>query len=489
MSRSVLWRKPREIVKRIVIKGDLVLQTAAHLGSGDNPLFGMVDLLLLRDPLENRPFLPGSSIAGALRNYLCEREFGFRQNDSNHSLAEKLFGMTKNNEADKDGLQSPLIVDDSLADAGTAIELRDGVQISPDTRTAKEGHKFDLEVLAAGTVFPLTFELLLEKNQLESLPNALALALQGLQNGEIGLGARKQRGLGQVKVSSWQVWEFDVTTPHGLLYWLEPSAASAPKTGPDIGTLLAAPVSSDAREYFKMGVTFALDGAMLIRSNFDYDKNGPDVVHLKTIQPDGSKKPIVPGSSFAGVIRHRALKIANTLNLPNGQILVNQMFGCSEKDPHCEDDTGKPIAKASRVRVSDAVIENTLSRVQNRIRIDRFTGGTHDTALFNEQPVFGRHNSTLNLSLTLLNPKDEEIGLLLQVLKDLWTGDLPIGGSSSVGRGYLRGIQADLFYKEKSREQEWSISQPQPDKPLQVTGNSRDALEKFAEALLKGASA
>ncbi|MGQ9815302.1 MAG: hypothetical protein ACUVR3_09155, partial [Candidatus Roseilinea sp.] len=38
--------------------------------------------------------------------------------------------------------------------------------------------------------------------------------------------------------------------------------------------------------------------------------------------------------------------------------------------------------------------------------------------------------------------KQSEIGLLLLLLKDLWTGDLPLGGESSVGRGRLKGVQA-----------------------------------------------
>lgn len=480
MSQTDLWRKPREIVKRVVVKGDLVLQTAAHFGSGDTEPFGMVDMLILRDPVENRPLLPGASIAGALRNYLYERESGYRQKETGNSLTEKLFGMSKNNKARKDGLQSPLIIADSLATANADIELRDGVRIDPATRTAKDGAKFDLEVLAAGTVFPLTFELLLEEKQLEELPGALALALSGLQTGEIGLGVRKQRGLGQVTVQNWQVWEYDLTTAAGLLHWLDPAAAPSTKTGNDITALLSPTANlQDARTFFKLKATFALDGSMLIRSNFDYDRNGPDVVHLKTIQPDGSKKPIVPGSSFTGVIRHRALKIANTLNLPNAQTLVNEMFGCS-----AEDNPGKEIL-AGRVRVRDTVIEHTLSWVQNRIRIDRFTGGAHDTALFNEQPVFGQNNSTLMLDLTLINPQPAEMGLLLQVLKDLWVGDLAVGGSSSVGRGFLRGIQADLLFKDKDQKQKWSIAQPAPNLPLQISGD-KEPLEAFAQALLKG---
>ncbi|MCL0081501.1 hypothetical protein M1N64_04660, partial [Peptococcaceae bacterium] len=36
-------------------------------------------------------------------------------------------------------------------------------------------------------------------------------------------------------------------------------------------------------------------------------------------------------------------------------------------------------------------------------------------------------------------------GLLLLILKDLWTADLPIGGEKSIGRGVLEGIKAKII--------------------------------------------
>ena len=48
------------------------------------------------------------------------------------------------------------------------------------------------------------------------------------------------------------------------------------------------------------------------------------------------------------------------------------------------------------------------------------------------------------MTLHLRQPEDAEIGLLLLLLKDLWTGDLTVGSESSVGRGRLQGISATL---------------------------------------------
>jgi len=48
----------------------------------------------------------------------------------------------------------------------------------------------------------------------------------------------------------------------------------------------------------------------------------------------------------------------------------------------------------------------------------------------------------------LKNPIDAEVGLLLLILKDLWTEDLPIGGEKNVGRGLLKGKRLVISYKD-----------------------------------------
>jgi hypothetical protein len=81
---------------------------------------------------------------------------------------------------------------------------------------------------------------------------------------------------------------------------------------------------------------------------------------------------------------------------------------------------------------------------QAKPKSDRFTGGAYHGALFQEQPIFSSKDTCLKLELELRNPKEYEIGLLLLLLKDLWTGDLPVGGESSIGRGRLKGKEATI---------------------------------------------
>lgn len=481
------WLKSRRIVERIVIEGDLELLTPAHFGSGDTE--GVADLSLLRDAYDGSTLLPGASVAGALRNYWRERTrgYGAAAKDSD------LFGAKRGAKEEMEGSQSLLLVEDAIGPQ-PQVELRDGVKIDGQTRTAEEKKLFDIELLRAGTRFPLRFELLIPAGQRERLCQNLALALQGFELGEIGLGARKRRGFGRCQVQEWRVWRYDLTTPDGLLAWLAEGRdwqdlPVAPEAEGDslAGKLGVAPDNLDKRHRFEVEADFALDGSLLVRSGFGRADQGPDAVHLHRPLYDkqAEREPVLPGTSLAGVLRARALRIANTLtpDRVRAERLVNQLFGVGPEDPDWKD---KEKRRASRLVVHEAVVEGVRTLVQNRIRVDRFTGGAMENYLFNEAPIFGGKGSHLTLELVLRKPHPYEIGLLLLLLKDLWTGDLPVGGESSVGRGRLRGKSATLRHVQDGNTTKWII---EPDgEGLKVTADPEpddvwQSLERFVQAL------
>jgi CRISPR/Cas system CMR subunit Cmr4 (Cas7 group RAMP superfamily) len=80
----------RHIIKRIIVRGKLILDTPTCLGSGDAD--SLLDLALLRDSISNHALLTGSSITGALRNYLHEYDRGYNVRVYRNELATKLFG-------------------------------------------------------------------------------------------------------------------------------------------------------------------------------------------------------------------------------------------------------------------------------------------------------------------------------------------------------------------------------------------------------------
>jgi CRISPR/Cas system CSM-associated protein Csm3 (group 7 of RAMP superfamily) len=459
----------REIVERIIIRGELVLDTPVHLGNGEGD--GSVDMPLILDPLEGYSLLTGASLAGSLRSYLREREHGYGQAGNEKSLFAVLFGW----QLDDYGEQSLLVIHDSLGEK-PKIEIRDGVAIDPATHTAEDEKKFDFELLEAGTHFPLKFELLVRQDGKEKLLRGMAIALQGLERGEIRLGSRKRKGFGQCMVSEWSVCRYDLSKPSDLIRWINNDKSNEQK-GKDIANLLnLGKIDLDQRESFNLEATFALNGSLLIRSGSG-KSDAPDMVHLHSNR-NNLQVPILSGTSLVGALRARALRISKTVGSEaQAKNLINMLFGFRIESP---DD--KP--SASRLIASEAVVRNPIDLVQSRIKIDRFTGGSFPTALFSEQPSFGKNDTRIKILIAIQQPKDAEIGLLLLLLKDLWTGDLPLGGEISVGRGRLQGIDALLTTKRLNSENSkgWMIKQA--NESLKISGDIK-RLEDFVKSFIE----
>ncbi len=428
----------RKIVARWVITGELVLESAAHLGSGEEG--ATVDMALVRDRAENKPLLTGSSLAGGLRSYVVDRIHGYyKEERSKPKRVANLFGVARE---DDEGGQSPLIVFDSICCPPTnwTPEIRDGVAIETETGLAEDHKKFDLEVLSSGTMFPVRFELLVaETNMEEEQVLLLATALKGLEEGEIPIGARRSRGLGACRVQNWRVKRFDLTKQIGWLDWLgsdhlhptqninsEKNIESAIQTAYPKITLKA---QVDNRERIQIKVRLVLNAGLLIRSP-GTEGGDADVTHLSS-----AGKAILPGTSLAGVLRARALRIARVVRASkhDPEKWVDELFGprlIVTTDPNF-----RP-PQASRLKITEKPITGSKRLRLSRIKIDRFTGGVVDNALFDEEPVY---RGEVEVCMELWSPRDGETGLVLLLLKDLLTGDLPVGGTSSVGRGVVSG--------------------------------------------------
>ncbi len=471
-------RNQRCIIERIIVRGSLVLETPACLGSGDTD--SNVDLAILRDCIEDKALLMGSSTAGALRNYL--REFSNGYNAIETSL---LFGAQR---SDDDGEQSPLIINDALSSKDIKVELRDLVKINSVRRTAEEGAKYDFEVLEAGTQFELCFELLIDSTtNREQLIREFLIVLQGLEKAEIPIGMKKRRGFGRCCVRLWQVWKFNLQDSKQRQEWLNfPHWTTSLLTEyPNniYNSIQEAfdvlPATSDKRTHLTIEAIFTLASPLLIRSGQASVDKAPDVVHLKSWRHD-QLVPVLSGTSLAGVLRHRAERIVNTLH--KNKSIIDGIFGSDFTNNTTKE------TKASRLTVDEVEIIDTADLIQNRIAIDRFTGGALHGALFDEQPIFGNDNTKLVIKLELRQPENYEIGLLLLLLKDLWTGDLAVGGTSSIGRGKLQGIKANITHcKAGSSELTWTISQLSKKEPVTVT--DANALEEYVAALHKEVAA
>jgi len=223
----------------------------------------------------------------------------------------------------------------------------------------------------------------------------------------------------------------------------------------------------NAGNRIQISLTLKSQSSLLIRSG-GHKAGDADAVHLTRInQNTDDVEPIVSGTSLGGILRHRSFKILNTLSGNMDKKLakefVEQLFG-----PEMGTEGGIKEPWASRVRTEEAVIrEKPRTLRHTRVSIDRWRGGSLEHMLLEEDALFG---GKVTLKWEVIEPTDMEIGLMLCLAKDIFTGDLTIGGESSIGRGIFFGLSGAI-----------AIIRVQVDVPgsetIQLDGNGKGSIQ------------
>ncbi|NJL27235.1 MAG: CRISPR-associated RAMP protein [Thermoanaerobaculia bacterium] len=207
---------------RYRLSGQLLAATGLRVGGGDRSQHAATQSPIIRDAL-GRPFIPGSSLKGVLRSGLESLLRGLDherlkacdpfEDRCTEALEEKAKKTSRAPELDEVVEKlctacalfgSPLLAgrvfvrDLALEENGTVTtEIRDGVGINRDLRTAQAKVKYDLEVVPVGSRFSL--EMIVENPNLGQLGLVLE-ALAMLDRGELLVGGLTSRGLGRVRV-------------------------------------------------------------------------------------------------------------------------------------------------------------------------------------------------------------------------------------------------------------------------------------------------
>ena len=172
-----------------------------------------------------------------------------------------------------------------------------------------------------------------------------------------------------------------------------------------------------------------------------------DTVLIKSIfeeaWEDKSVALFVPGTSVKGVLRHQCGRILQAIGMNDA--LVNTLFGYSNDD---DKDSRK-----GRVMVDEIYFDKQFNQEeQPRIRVDRFTGGAMNGALFQDHPVRNTKGDavTFPLRMTVKNCNDAEAGLVLMLVKNLMTGQVTLGANRTIGYGRVQGKSVTVQYHGES---------------------------------------
>ena len=204
----------------VEIKAKLVLQTGLHIGAGDSEMhIGGIDNSVIKHPLTQSPYIPGSSLKGKIRTLLEWRSGAVQNNpltlkDVSKNPEEvknilRLFGIsgdTKNSEQEVAEIGvSRLAFWDCALNEDWEKAIRDDNQLLTEAKsentidriTSTAGNPRQTERVPAGAEFD--FKLTLRQFEGDK-PELLDLVLKGLKLLELdSLGGSGSRGYGKVK--------------------------------------------------------------------------------------------------------------------------------------------------------------------------------------------------------------------------------------------------------------------------------------------------
>lgn len=196
-----------KLQKKIVYTGTITLKTGMHIGGTNAALnIGGPDKFVVRNPINNVPYIPGSSLKGKMRSlveiYNGETDEGKPTNDPT-SKAGALFGVSGDS---KNSRPSRLIVRDAELDtsscdfSNTDLPYTESkTEVAINRITAKSMPR-TFERVPAGAQFKLSMILnIFEGEDEEALKQTLKQAIRLLQDDY--LGGHGSRGYGQVEFS------------------------------------------------------------------------------------------------------------------------------------------------------------------------------------------------------------------------------------------------------------------------------------------------
>lgn len=376
------------------------------------------DPAIARDILldaEGRPWVPGSALAGSLRAHLRR---------ASPPAEEALMGSRppRNREEAADSTASPLWIvgstftpehADGQPSAAAEVEITGQTAIDRRRRAAAAGPlRFSRQAADGGT---LTVYLRHDPNSGQLTEHDLQL-IAGWQP---AIGRDRTNGAGRAALTRLRYGTVDPATPDGAAIWLSHS-------GPGLFDAVATrdvPCDGPAEEAW-LEASFTIADGLLTSDGM------PGKV-ARSRRRGG--KPLIPGSTWKGIIRSRA------------EYIIRSRYG---EDAACQelDGCGSCVTcdifghkgHRSRLAFRDSYIENVPGDLPERthVGIDRVTGGARRSLLFQTQPLTA---GQLRLRIDELEHVAPWVrNLVWHVLRDIDDGLIGVGSRTARGLGTLR---------------------------------------------------
>lgn len=343
--------------------------------------------------------------------------------------------------------------EDSIVKLCHELPIRQHVRIDHRGTAVKNG-KFDEEIVPKGARFCFEMELMGEEDCQELMDKILTAMLS--DSFRVGSGSRN--GFGKIAVKEIRQRCLNLINSEDLKLYLGKSSSLAEEWEGFKPYSVNHQQESDNTTYtLKLHPT----DFMFFGSGFGDEHSDMTFVREPVIVwSDDNKADIIqrdcviliPASSVKGALSHRtayhynkkqgafADKIAqDELEAYTGKAndAVLALFGSEGNNKDKKKSRGK-------VLFSDVTIEKKASletKVLNHVKIDRFTGGAVDGALFSEEVLYTTTDEEIELSLMLSHSvtNHEAIEAFEEAMKDICRGRLPLGGGINRGNGTFTG--------------------------------------------------
>ncbi len=193
------------LVKKIIYTGKIVLKTGLHIGGTNAALnIGGPDKFVVRNPINNIPYIPGSSLKGKLRSLIEIKNGCSKVSTDPNSESGKLFGVAGGNDNTR---PSRLIVRDAELDTKSKPGMFENTdlpftesktEVNIDRVTSKANPR-TFERVPAGAEFKLSMVLnIFEGEDEKELEGILFKAIEMLHDDY--LGGQGSRGYGHVEI-------------------------------------------------------------------------------------------------------------------------------------------------------------------------------------------------------------------------------------------------------------------------------------------------
>lgn len=427
----------RKITAKISVKG--TLKAATPLSVGGSGVGEHVDIELATDGA-GKCYIPGTSLAGAIRSWL-ER----------HGCKNHFFGET-------DGEASRVYVNDAPI-YGAIKERRHGISINDDTGTVsgREGFLYTRAILPRGTSVPFSLELdAISEND----GSVMALVVKALEAGEIRFGGCRARGMGRMYLTGTEINFYDFANDDTALdLWLE----NSPSAINSLDSFIM-PKLNDEKS-FHVKINWKPEANLMVKSGLD----GISTKIMPLVSGVGEGlAPVISGTSLKGIFRAHARKILSTVLEDGASKILDDIFGDKDRvgrlmidDVYCNN---QPVPFEDWITEDAAALDRITSENQH-VAIDRFTGGASQGALYNARPV--KSSCAWEPIIITLDSYPEipeetlkqELALLKLLVRDFSEGYISVGFGSRRGLGRIsRDIEAEYmnFPPDDELQESWN---------------------------------